>query len=87
MHDYDGISEIILVDRPVNKQMRKLLVHLDRTGFLVRLPTGRMNSTAMCWASELPSIVAECDELAAPTEPGRHGGRRAPDRFGMLGQG
>ena len=30
MHDYDGISEIILVDRPVNKQMRKLLVHLDR---------------------------------------------------------
>jgi hypothetical protein len=36
MHDYDGINEIILVDRPVNKQMRKLLVHPDRNGFLVR---------------------------------------------------
>jgi|SRR5215831_6666410 len=87
MHDYDGLNEIILVDRPVNKQMRKLLVHPDRNGFLVRLPTGGMNSTAMCWASVLPSIVAECDELAAPTERGRHGGRLAADRFGMLGQG
>src|SRR5215831_19853903 len=61
----------------------KLLVHPDRNGFLVRLPTGWMNSTAMCWTSVLPSSVAECDELAAPTEPGRHGGRRAADRFGI----
>ncbi len=34
MHDYDAINEIILVDRPFNGRMRKLLVHPDRNGFL-----------------------------------------------------
>jgi alcohol dehydrogenase (cytochrome c) len=32
-HDYDAITESILVDLPVNGQMRKLLVHFDRNAF------------------------------------------------------
>jgi PQQ-dependent dehydrogenase (methanol/ethanol family) len=31
--DYDGVNEHILVDLPMNGQMRKLLVHFDRNGF------------------------------------------------------
>jgi PQQ-dependent dehydrogenase (methanol/ethanol family) len=31
--DYDGVNEMILVDRPFNGQDRKLLVHFDRNGF------------------------------------------------------
>lgn len=33
-HDYDGINEMILVDMPVNGQMRKVLLHPDRNGYL-----------------------------------------------------
>jgi PQQ-dependent dehydrogenase (methanol/ethanol family) len=32
-HDYDAVNENILVDRPVNGRMRKLLVHFDRNAF------------------------------------------------------
>jgi lanthanide-dependent methanol dehydrogenase len=32
-HDYDAITESILVDFPINGQMRKLAVHFDRNGF------------------------------------------------------
>ena len=31
--DYDGINEMILVDKEIDGQMRKLLVHFDRNGF------------------------------------------------------
>jgi PQQ-dependent dehydrogenase (methanol/ethanol family) len=33
-HDYDGINEIILLDMPVAGQMRKVLLHPDRDGYL-----------------------------------------------------
>ncbi|MBV8564834.1 MAG: methanol/ethanol family PQQ-dependent dehydrogenase [Methylobacteriaceae bacterium] len=33
-HDYDGINEIVLLDLPVNGQMRKVLLHPDRNGYL-----------------------------------------------------
>jgi len=31
--DYDGINEMILVDKEINGKMRKALVHFDRNGF------------------------------------------------------
>ena len=31
--DYDGINEMILVDKEIKGQMRKVLVHFDRNGF------------------------------------------------------
>src|SRR3712207_983896 len=31
--DYDGVNEMILVDKPFKGQERKLLVHFDRNGF------------------------------------------------------
>ncbi|MCG8122965.1 MAG: methanol/ethanol family PQQ-dependent dehydrogenase [Candidatus Thiodiazotropha taylori] len=31
--DYDGINEMILVDKKINGKMRKALVHFDRNGF------------------------------------------------------
>jgi PQQ-dependent dehydrogenase (methanol/ethanol family) len=31
--DYDGVNENILIDAPIQGQVRKLLVHLDRNGF------------------------------------------------------
>ncbi|MDE2488573.1 MAG: PQQ-dependent dehydrogenase, methanol/ethanol family, partial [Alphaproteobacteria bacterium] len=31
--DYDGVNENILIDAPVNGQMRQLMVHLDRNGY------------------------------------------------------
>ena len=34
-----------------------------------------------------PSAIAERDELATRTEPGRHVGRRGADRLGTLDQG
>jgi PQQ-dependent dehydrogenase (methanol/ethanol family) len=57
--DYDGVNENILVDLPINGQMRKALVHLDRNGFgytldretgevLVAEPFGAVN-----WASRI----------------------------------
>ena len=33
-HDYDGINEIVLLDMPVNGQVRKVLLHPDRDGYL-----------------------------------------------------
>jgi alcohol dehydrogenase (cytochrome c) len=33
-HDYDGVNENILVDLPWNGQMRKVMLHPERTGFL-----------------------------------------------------
>ena len=35
--DYDGVNEMILVDIPVNGQMRKALVHFDRNGIAYTL--------------------------------------------------
>jgi lanthanide-dependent methanol dehydrogenase len=35
--DYDGVNEMILVDKEVDGQMRKLLVHFDRNGFAYTL--------------------------------------------------
>ncbi len=32
-HDYDAVTEYILVDLPINQQMRKLAVHFDRNAF------------------------------------------------------
>jgi len=34
VHDYDGINEIVLLDLPINGQVRKVLVHPDRNGYL-----------------------------------------------------
>jgi len=33
-HDYDGINEQILLDMPFGGQMRKVLVHFDRNGYI-----------------------------------------------------
>jgi PQQ-dependent dehydrogenase (methanol/ethanol family) len=35
--DYDGVNEMILVDKEIDGQMRKLLVHFDRNGFAYTL--------------------------------------------------
>ena len=34
LHDYDGINENILVDMPVDGQLRKVLVHPERNGYV-----------------------------------------------------
>jgi PQQ-dependent dehydrogenase (methanol/ethanol family) len=34
LHDYDGINENLLLDMPVNSQMRKVLVRPERNGYL-----------------------------------------------------
>jgi lanthanide-dependent methanol dehydrogenase len=34
LHDYDGINESLLLDMPVNGQMRKVLVRPERNGYL-----------------------------------------------------
>ncbi|HZO23071.1 MAG TPA: PQQ-dependent dehydrogenase, methanol/ethanol family, partial [Steroidobacteraceae bacterium] len=33
-HDYDGINEQILLDMPFGGQMRKVLIHFDRNGYI-----------------------------------------------------
>ncbi|HEY3784359.1 MAG TPA: PQQ-dependent dehydrogenase, methanol/ethanol family [Steroidobacteraceae bacterium] len=33
-HDYDGVNEQILLDMPFGGQMRKVLVHFDRNGYI-----------------------------------------------------
>jgi PQQ-dependent dehydrogenase (methanol/ethanol family) len=56
-HDYDGINEQILLDMSVNGQVRKVLLHPDRNGYLYNVdrttgeiisaqPYGSINSTA-----------------------------------------
>ncbi len=55
-HDYDGINEQILLDMPFGGKMRKVLVHLDRDGYVYVIdrtngevlsadPFGPVNST------------------------------------------
>jgi lanthanide-dependent methanol dehydrogenase len=55
-HDYDGINEQILLDMTVNGQVRKVLLHPDRNGYLYNVdrttgeiisaePYGAINST------------------------------------------
>jgi PQQ-dependent dehydrogenase (methanol/ethanol family) len=34
LHDYDGINELILLDLAINGQMRKVLVRLERNGYI-----------------------------------------------------
>src|SRR6185312_8126861 len=33
-HDYDGVNEQLLLDMPFGGQMRKVLVHIDRNGYV-----------------------------------------------------
>ena len=33
-HDYDGVNEQLLLDMPFDGQMRKVLVHIDRNGYV-----------------------------------------------------
>ena len=55
-HDYDAVNEIILLDMPVDGQLRKVLIHPDRDGYLYVIdrasgqllsanPYGPVNST------------------------------------------
>jgi len=55
-HDYDGVNEQILLDMPFNGKMQKVLVHLDRNGYVYVIdrtnghvlsadPYGPVNST------------------------------------------
>lgn len=70
--DYDGVNEMILVDKPVKGKQRKLLVHFDRNGFAYTLDrlTGELLvaekfDPAVNWASSvdlktgLPQRVAQ----------------------------
>lgn len=34
LHDYDGVNEHMLLDLPINGQVRKVLVHPDRNGYM-----------------------------------------------------
>jgi lanthanide-dependent methanol dehydrogenase len=45
-HDYDGVNEQILLDMPFNGKMQKVLVHLDRNGYVyvIDRATGRVLS-------------------------------------------
>jgi lanthanide-dependent methanol dehydrogenase len=33
-HDYDGVNEQLLLDMPFDGQMRKVLIHIDRNGYV-----------------------------------------------------
>ena len=55
-HDYDAVNEIILLDMPIDGQLRKVLIHPDRNGYLYVIdritgqllsanPYGPVNST------------------------------------------
>ncbi|HVO48200.1 MAG TPA: PQQ-dependent dehydrogenase, methanol/ethanol family [Steroidobacteraceae bacterium] len=45
-HDYDGVNEQILLDMPFGGQMRKVLIHPDRNGYIyvIERSTGRVLS-------------------------------------------
>ncbi|ENZ81305.1 methanol/ethanol family PQQ-dependent dehydrogenase [Caulobacter vibrioides] len=58
--DYDGVNEMILVDKPIKGKTRNLLVHFDRNGFAYTLDrvTGELISgekfdPAVNWASSI----------------------------------
>jgi PQQ-dependent dehydrogenase (methanol/ethanol family) len=58
--DYDGVNEMILVDRNVDGKARKLLMHFDRNGFAYKLDreTGELISAekfdpSVNWATEV----------------------------------
>jgi alcohol dehydrogenase (cytochrome c) len=69
--DYDGVNENVLIDLPMNGQVRKVLVHLDRNGFgytidrvtgqvLVAKPFGYLNwATGVDLTTGLPQVVPE----------------------------
>jgi PQQ-dependent dehydrogenase (methanol/ethanol family) len=70
--DYDGINEMILVDKEIKGQMRKALVHFDRNGFGYTLDrvTGELlvaekYDPAVNWATHVdmktgrPAVVAQ----------------------------
>jgi len=70
--DFDGINEMILVDKEINGQMRKALVHFDRNGFGYTLDrvTGELlvaekYDPAVNWATHVdmetgrPQVVAQ----------------------------
>jgi PQQ-dependent dehydrogenase (methanol/ethanol family) len=70
--DYDGINEMILVDKEIKGQMRKALVHFDRNGFGYTLDreTGELlvaekYDPAVNWATHVdmetgrPQVVAQ----------------------------
>ena len=58
--DFDGVNEIILIDREVNGTVKKLLVHFDRNGFVYTLDrvTGELIEAkkyeeTVNWATEI----------------------------------
>ncbi len=70
--DYDGVNEVMLVDKEIDGKMRKLLVHPDRNGFAYTMDrvTGELLvaekfDPAVNWATHVdmetgrPQVVAE----------------------------
>jgi alcohol dehydrogenase (cytochrome c) len=68
--DYDGVNENVLIDLPIDGEIRKVLVHLDRNGFgytidrltgevLVAKPFGHQNwSSGVDLKTGKPNVVA-----------------------------
>jgi glucose dehydrogenase len=69
--DYDGVNEMVLVDREWQGKMRKLLVHFDRNGFAYVLDrvSGLLGAEkydpAVNWASSIDLKTGEPVRVAA----------------------
>ncbi len=70
LHDYDGINENLLLDLPLKGQMRKVLVHPERNGYVSVLDraTGQVLSATpfVYLTSQLGKVVREI----RPAAPG-----------------
>lgn len=69
--DYDGVNEMILVDKPFKGKDRKLLVHFDRNGFAYTLDrvTGQLlvaekYDPAVNWATSIDLKTGEPQRVA-----------------------
>ena len=70
-HDYDGVNEQILLDMPFAGKMQKVLIHIDRNGYVYVIerttgtvlsadPTGRsIPAAASIFRPDVPSSIEE----------------------------
>ena len=67
-HDYDGVNEQILLDMPFDGKMQKVLVHIDRNGYVYVIE--RQTGTCCPRIRSGPSIprAASISKRAVPSQ-------------------
>ena len=89
--DYDGVNEMVLVDKKIDGKMRKLLVHFDRNGFAYTLDrdngellVAKKYDPAVNWASGIDMNKSSKDYGRPILVPKYETSKRRREREGHL---